>query len=116
MRKRTLEEWSIFLSGAARPIRLWVELILIIIISLVTLWTGGRGDSGGILMTIVIGIFADFGVTGISKTMEKRTKMKVDGTQKVIETATDPNTNTTIENINAGNETVNVNKKPQSEI
>lgn len=118
MGKRTLEDWSILLSGLARPIRMWVWMIVIVVIAMYVLFTGGKPDASGILIIIVTGIFADFGVSSITRSQEKKTAMKVTGAQKAIETATSPDTNTNIENLNLGNDTVNTQttkKKPEFE-
>lgn len=110
MPKRTLEEWSVLLSGLARPIRMWVWMIVIVIIAMYVLLTGGKPDASGILVIIIGGIFADFGVSSVTRSQEKKTAMKVAGAQKVVETATNPDTNTNIENLNIANETVNTAK------
>lgn len=112
MKKRTLEEWSILLSGAARPVRMWVWMILITINVLYILFTGGKTDATGTLIVIIGAMFSDFVASTVTRSLEKKTEMKVAGAQKVVETATDSGNSTVIENINAGNETVNVNKKP----
>jgi hypothetical protein len=116
MKNRNWQQVAKDLSSLSRPVRLYTELILIIIISMHILLTGGKGDNGGILMAIVIGIFSDFGVTGISKTLEKRTAMKIDGSQKAMETVVAPDNNTNIENINVNNEVVNMPDKTRSQV
>ena len=116
MKKRSLEDWSVLLSGLARPVRMWVWMIDITVVLFYVVFKGGKPDVGGIVTIIIGGMFADFGVSSITRSQEKKTAMKVTGVQKAVETATDPSKNTNIENLNLGNETVNTGKKEEPKI